>query len=84
VAASATSRLRVELERRGATFRKGRPGYIAVTDYGQMGEVALSGPAYEEPRQWWRGSSMKALELIVPLPDGVDLAAIWLALHAVP
>src|SRR6266849_7938532 len=82
MAASPTNRLRAELERLGATFRKGRAGYISLTDYGQS--VALSGPTNEEPRRWWRGSSSKALELLAPLPDGADLDTIWQALHAVP
>jgi len=80
VAASPTSSLRAELERRGATFLKGRSGYISMTDFGQS--VALSGPTYEEPRRWWRGSSSEALELLAPLPDGADLDTIWRALHA--
>ncbi len=79
--ASATNNLRVELERLGATFTKGRPGYISMTDYGQS--VALSGPTYEEPRRWWRGESSEALELLAPLPDGADLDTIWQALHVV-
>ena len=77
---SLSSTLRVELERRGATFRKGRAGYISMTDYGQS--VALSGPTYEDPRRWWRGTASTALELLQPLPDGADLDAIWRALHA--
>jgi hypothetical protein len=75
MAASPTSSLRGELERLGATFRKGRNGYISLTDYGQS--IALSGPTYEEPRRWWRGSSSTALELLAPLPDGADLDTIW-------
>ena len=81
VVASPTGALRVELERRGATFRKGRAGFISITDYGQS--VALSGPTYEDPRRWWRGTASKALELLAPLPDEADLNAIWLALHTV-
>ena len=50
-----------------------------MTDFGQS--VALSGPTYEDPRRWWRGSSAAALELLAPLPDGADLDAIWRALH---
>jgi len=79
VASSTTIRLRAELERLGATFRKGRVGYISMTDYGQS--VALSGPSHEQPRRWWRGPSSSALELLAPLPDGTDLEAIWQALH---
>ncbi len=82
VASSPTLALRTELERRGTTFRKGRPGYISMTDYGQS--VALSGPTYEEPRRWWRGTATAALELLSPLPDAADLDAIWRALHATP
>lgn len=78
--ASPTRALRDELERRGATFRKGRVGYISMTDYGQS--VALSGPSHEEPRRWWRGPSSTALERLATLPDGADLDAIWRALHA--
>jgi hypothetical protein len=81
VAVSPTSSLRAELERLGATFRKGRNGYISLTDFGQS--VALSGPTYEDPRRWWRGTSAVALELLAPLPDGTDLDAIWRALYAV-
>ncbi len=77
---SSTKALRAELERRGTTFRKGRAGYISMTDYGQS--VALSGPTYEEPRRWVRGTAANALELRVPLPDGADLDAIWRALRA--
>jgi len=51
-----------------------------MTDYGQS--VALSGPTYEEPRRWWRGTAAVALELLAPLPDGADLDAIWRALRA--
>jgi hypothetical protein len=51
-----------------------------MTDYGQF--VALSGPAHEEPRRWWRGPSSKALELLAQLPAGADLDTIWEALHA--
>ncbi len=80
MAASPTSNLRAELERLGATFRKGRTGYISMTDFGQS--VALSGPTYEEPRRWWRGPSAKALELLAPLPDGTDLDTIWQTLRA--
>ena len=78
--ASPTKALRAELERRGATFRKGRAGYISMTDYGQS--VALSGPTYEDPRRWWRGTAAIALALLAPLPDGADLDAIWRALYA--
>ena len=81
MAASPTSSLRAELERLGATFRKGRNGYISLTDYGQS--IALSGPTHEDPRRWWRGTSAVALELLAPLPDGTDLDAIWRALYAV-
>ena len=80
VASSSTTALRAELERRGTTFRKGRAGYISLTDYGQS--VALSGPTYEEPRRWWRGTAAAALERLAPLPDGADLDAIWRALRA--
>ena len=80
VASSSTLALRNELERRGTTFRRGRAGYISMTDYGQS--VALSGPTYEEPRRWWRGTATAALELLTPLPDGADLDAIWRALRA--
>jgi hypothetical protein len=80
VASSSTTALRIELERRGTTFRKGRAGYISMTDYGQS--VALSGPTHEEPRRWWRGTAAAALELLAPLPDGADLDAIWRALRA--
>ena len=52
-----------------------------MTDYGQF--VALSGPAYEDPRRLWRGKPSKALELLAPLPDGADLDTIWQALRAV-
>ena len=76
--ASATSRLRAELERLGATFRKGRTGYISMTDYGQS--VSLSGPPDEEPRRSWRGPSSKALELLAPVPDGAGLDTVWQAL----
>ena len=82
MASSPTLALRTELERRGATFRKGRPGYISMTDYGQS--VALSGPTHEEPRRWWRGTAAAALEVLTPLPDGADLDAIWHALRATP
>ena len=77
---SSTAALRAELERLGATFRRGRLGYIAMTDYGNV--VALSGPPHEEPRRWWRGSPSKALELIAPLPDGVGLDTVWKAVQA--
>jgi hypothetical protein len=80
VASSSSQALRAELERRGATFRKGRTGYISMTDYGQS--VALSGPMHEEPRRWWRGSAVAALERLSPLPDGADLDTIWRALRA--
>ena len=80
VASSSTTALRAELERRGATFRRGRAGYISMTDYGQS--VALSGPTHEEPRRWWRGTAVVALELLAPLPEGADLDAIWRALRA--
>jgi hypothetical protein len=76
---SATASLRAELERLGATFRKGRPGFISMTDYGDV--VALSGPSHEEPRRWWRGTPSRAVELIAPLPEGVGLDAVWEALH---
>jgi hypothetical protein len=81
VAASPTNSLRAELERLGATFRKGRNGYISLTDFGQS--IALSGPTHEDPRRWWRGTSPVALELLAPLPEGTDLDAIWRALYAV-
>jgi hypothetical protein len=80
VALSSSTALRAELERRGTTFRKGRVGYISMTDYGQS--VALSGPTHEDPRRWWRGTAAAALELVTPLPEGADLDAIWRALHA--
>ncbi|HEX3454210.1 MAG TPA: hypothetical protein VHS03_06265 [Gaiellaceae bacterium] len=80
MAVSPTKALRAELERLGATFRKGRAGYISMTDYGQS--VALSGPSHEEPRRWWRGTAAAALELLTPLPDGTDLDSIWRALYA--
>ena len=51
-----------------------------MTDYGQF--VALSGPSYEDPRRWWRGTAALALERLAPLPDQADLDAIWRALHA--
>jgi hypothetical protein len=51
-----------------------------MTDYGQS--VALYGPNQEEPRRWWRGTATAALELLVPLPEGADLDAIWRVLHA--
>jgi hypothetical protein len=77
---SPTISLRAELERLGATFRRGRTGYISMTDYGHSG-IALSGPTHEQPRRWWRGQSSEALALLAPLPDGTDLEAIWQALH---
>jgi hypothetical protein len=77
---SPTSALRAELDRRGTAFRKGRPGYISVTDFGQF--VSLSGPSYEEPRRLWRGTAAAALERVASLPDGADFDAIWRALHA--
>jgi hypothetical protein len=80
VSGSPTIALRAELERRGAAFRKGRPGYISMTDYGQS--VALSGPGHEQPRRWWRGTATAALDLVAPLPDEADLNAIWRALYA--
>ncbi|HST25540.1 MAG TPA: hypothetical protein VLJ76_06085 [Gaiellaceae bacterium] len=80
MASSSTTALRAELERRGTTFRKGRTGYISMTDYGQS--VALSGPTNEEPRRWWRGTAANALAVIVSLPDGADLDTIWHALRA--
>jgi len=79
VAVSSTASLRLELERLGATFRKGRPGYISMTDYGDV--VALAGPSHEEPRRWWRGKPAMALELLAPLPQGVGLDAVWEALR---
>jgi hypothetical protein len=82
VASSSTAALRAELDRRGTAFRKGRAGYISLTDYGQS--VALSGPTHEEPRRWWRGTAAAALERLAPLPEGADLDAIWRALHATP
>lgn len=78
--ATTTQRLRGELDRLGATFRKGRTGFISMTDYGRSG-IALSGPTHEQPRRWWRGQSSEALELLTPLPDDTDLDAIWQALH---
>ena len=80
VASSSITALRAELERRGTTFRKGRAGYISVTDYGQF--VALSGPTHEDPRRWWRGTAAAALELLAALPEGADLDAVWCALRA--
>ena len=79
VAVSSTAALRAELERLGATFRKGRLGYIAMTDYGNV--VALSGPPHEEPRRWWRGSPAKALELLASLPDSAELDRVWQTLR---
>lgn len=76
----ASTALRAELERRGATFRKGRAGYISMTDFGHS--VALSGPTHEEPRRWWRGTAAAALELLASLPDEADLDAVWRALRA--
>jgi hypothetical protein len=51
-----------------------------MADFGDS--VALSGPTYEEPRRWWRGSASTALELLASLPDTADLDSIWQALHA--
>ena len=79
MAVSSTASLRSELERLGATFRKGRAGFISMTDYGDV--VALSGPSHEEPRRWWRGTPSRAVELIAPLPAGVSLDAVWEALR---
>ena len=77
---SATNNLRAELERLGATFRKGQAGFISLTDYGQS--VALSGPTDEQPRRWWRGESSEALERLSALPDGASFDTIWQTLHA--
>jgi hypothetical protein len=77
-----TSRLRDELDRLGASFRKaGAADYISVSDYDET--VHLVGPPREHPRRVWRGPEWQALELLAPLPDDAGVAAVWRALTAV-
>lgn len=76
-----TFRLRAELERVGASFRKaGVANYISLTDFGQS--VSLSGPPRQDPRPSWRGPHSQAVELLAPLPDDAGVAAVWQALSA--
>jgi hypothetical protein len=75
VVASPTNSVRGELERLGATFQKGRRGYISLTDYGQS--IGLAGPTDEEPRRRWRGQSSEALELLSALPNDAGVEAVW-------
>jgi hypothetical protein len=76
------SRLRDELDRLGASFRKaGAADYISLSDFGDT--VHLVGPPREHPRRVWKGPEWQALELLAPLPDGAGAAAVWRALTSV-
>ena len=79
-AESQITRLRAEVDRVGASFRKAGAGrYVSLADFGQS--VSLTAPSREEPRRSWRGRHSQALELLSALPDDAGVEAVWRALN---
>jgi hypothetical protein len=74
-------RVRAELDRVGASFRKaGTANYITITEDESF--VRLAGPPEERPRRHWKGPGWHLLELLAALPDGAGVQAVWRALDA--
>lgn len=69
-------RIRVELDRVGASFSKaGAANYITITEDETF--VKLVGPPEEQPRRSWKGPRWQLLELLAALPDEAGVRAVW-------